>query len=177
MNEIFARIKALEIKMVGGDGLFLKANQAQHDLPDSLLGHVVIKSLWEDDEDDPNLVGRVDVAPAGRRVTGIYGGQLLGLEMPGAAAGNDGRAGRKGGGGSSSGGGGGGGKGFVSVSKAASVTNFQWFDWQTLQPVGTVLPAPRLVVWDPELQYCLTAYARSFVVWAMVIACHLRTCA
>eukprot|EP01052_Picozoa_sp_SAG31_P031995 SAG31_NODE_3459_length_4250_cov_1.437244_4_plen_485_part_00 len=58
--------------------------------------------------------------------------------------------------------------GFVSTAKGVRVGSFQWYDWQTLQPVGTVLPSPRLVVWDPELQYCLTCYARSFVVWALV---------
>ena len=149
MLEIYHRIANEEITMKSGEGMILKPKQAQYDLPDSLIGHVVIKSLWEDDEDDPNLVGRVDVAPAGRLVTGIHGGQLLGLELPAEPT----PAGKR---------------GFVSVSKAVQLKNFQWFDWQTLQPVGTVLPAPSLLAWDPELQYCLSSYKRSYVIWALV---------
>eukprot|EP01052_Picozoa_sp_SAG31_P031996 SAG31_NODE_3459_length_4250_cov_1.437244_5_plen_115_part_00 len=52
MYEIYERIKRSEIKL-SGQGLLLKPKQTQHDLPDWLLGHVVVKSLWQHDEDNP----------------------------------------------------------------------------------------------------------------------------
>eukprot|EP01048_Picozoa_sp_COSAG05_P007151 COSAG05_NODE_497_length_9246_cov_6.935343_6_plen_250_part_00 len=84
------------------------------------------------------MVGYVDVPTFGR-VVGIHGGCMLGVTMPDTPEIPS----------SHGGGGGSGGDG----------TCFRWFDWQTLQPVGSgSMPTPETVLWDPELRYCLTTH-------------------
>lgn len=74
---IYHRIAKNEIKLKTGDenGLFLKAPADNYLLPDKKLGHVVIRSLYQD---DTNLVGYVDTA--GKLGTKIFGGCMIGVE-------------------------------------------------------------------------------------------------
>ena len=50
-------------------------------------------------------------------------------------------------------------------------------DRQTLLPVGSGMPTPQHVQWDPDLRYCLTTHAHSFAVWGTYptfsLCCHL----
>ena len=45
-------------------------------------------------------------------------------------------------------------------------SEFSWYDWATRKSVGTPLPPPRLVSWDPNLVHCLVAFADEFYVYA-----------
>lgn len=74
---IYQRIASNEIKLKTGDesGLFLKAPADSYVLPDNRLGHVVIRSLYQD---DTNLVGYVDIT--GKLGTKIFGGCMIGVE-------------------------------------------------------------------------------------------------
>jgi hypothetical protein len=86
-------------------------------------------------QDDTNLVGYVEMSELG---TKICGGCMIGVERPGGDDGPD-RPRRK--------------------------RSFQWYNWQTLEPVGEALPAPTVIEWDPEMRYCLTAYKDAFYIW------------
>jgi|EP01047_Picozoa_sp_COSAG01_P025578 hypothetical protein len=77
---IFDRIKAKEIKLqaggMGEDGLILRPTMASHGLPEDRAGHVVIKSLYQD---DTNMVGYVDTPSL---AVAIHSGCMLGLDFP-----------------------------------------------------------------------------------------------
>ena len=134
-TKIYRRIKANEIKLKTGDegGLFLKAAADMYELPDDRLGHVVVKSLYQD---DTNLVGYVDTHEL---VTRVHGGCMIGLEVSGGDA--------------------------QTPRKPRRQSSYQWYDWQTLVPVGQPIPPPLLVEWDPDMRYCLTTYADAFYIW------------
>ena len=94
MGRIFKRIKAREIKLLGGDGLILKPKTEARSMHGSLhrelgvawedaAGHVVIKSLYQD---DTNMVGYVDTSSLGAssfgHVMAVHGGCMLGVTVP-----------------------------------------------------------------------------------------------
>ena len=147
MREIYQRIKTDEIKMKGGDGLILRPKVATYDVPDSRIGHVVVKSLYED---ETNLVGYLET-PAGGLVTAVHGGHMLGVELPPGAASQLAPVSAR-----------------ARPAAAQRAATFQWYDWSTRLPVGGAMPRPQLLAWDPRLQCCLTTYATAFCVWACV---------
>ncbi|TYJ20819.1 hypothetical protein E1A91_A08G022900v1 [Gossypium mustelinum] len=50
-----------------------------------------------------------------------------------------------------------------STAEAATL-NFQFFSWETCQPVGSFLPQPEWTAWDQTVEYCALAYQRYIVI-------------